>query len=732
MKFSQKAFATWLNVSLNTIQAWEQGTRRPNQFSLRLLEIFFIFTLLAGESHTFAGWLDRKAEGWAWYEETKIENSSKELTTSQQSPIEEIAQARKALEEKLSKALLNPTETNVLDYMKMQKKWIEQSAQFSKIWSKVLLQQPHLDNIATGFPVTQYGIQIQKQIIQEKREYLVKTLAKEYGLLFFYEGSSIASQEFSEIIVDFAKKYSWELFGISVDGVYLNNIKDNKQDNGIIEKLRVRFFPSLYCVNPNTQEIIPVSFGLISMDQIEHNFELQFSQEDQIRIILILLILAPSLEVFAGLNEDLNKFFGSFGSAGNVSSGDVYKGQAAGYMTGGGVCIRNRVMNSKIVTANLPRFDAGCGGIDIYSGGFSFIDHDQLIQNLKSIGSNAVGYAFLLGLETVSPQVANTIKQLQSWANTINALSINSCEAASTLTGAVWPVKTMGSQHICRNFAGKKGAFADYISARHKCSQSTEHTQIMESLNSNDIYKDILKDEYNLAWEAIQKQMLLMGNNDLAEFFMSLMGTVIIRKDDNNTVIETWPSKIDNESFLKTLIEGGNAEIYTCKSDSNNRCLFLNLNNIEIKKEYAWLGKIQDMLLEMQNNIMNDVPLSNDQKELLIKSRLPLYKIINVLTAYKKGLCPVSLLQVADIVAMDLLIQYLREAVQIVREGAHQLKRAQMYAVEIDTYLEELGRIEETIRYYETRTSQLMEREFHTMQKVQMLEEQIASEIIIN
>ncbi len=36
---SQNIFAAYLNVSLNTIQAWEQGLRRPNHATLRLLEI---------------------------------------------------------------------------------------------------------------------------------------------------------------------------------------------------------------------------------------------------------------------------------------------------------------------------------------------------------------------------------------------------------------------------------------------------------------------------------------------------------------------------------------------------------------------------------------------------------------------------------------------------------------------------------------------------------------------
>lgn len=40
LNFTQNEFATWLNVSLNTVQSWEQGTRKPNHSSLRLLEIF--------------------------------------------------------------------------------------------------------------------------------------------------------------------------------------------------------------------------------------------------------------------------------------------------------------------------------------------------------------------------------------------------------------------------------------------------------------------------------------------------------------------------------------------------------------------------------------------------------------------------------------------------------------------------------------------------------------------
>lgn len=40
LKLSQRALAMWLNVSLNAVQAWEQGARNPSHAVLRLLDIF--------------------------------------------------------------------------------------------------------------------------------------------------------------------------------------------------------------------------------------------------------------------------------------------------------------------------------------------------------------------------------------------------------------------------------------------------------------------------------------------------------------------------------------------------------------------------------------------------------------------------------------------------------------------------------------------------------------------
>jgi conjugative transfer pilus assembly protein TraH len=424
----------------------------------------------------------------------------------------------------------------------------------------------------------------------------------------------------------------------------------------------------------------------------------------------------------ADLNDELNKFFDRAGASVNVTSGEIYEGQKAGYMTGGGITIRGRIINSKPLSINLPDFDAGCGGIDIFSGGFTFIDHKQLVETLKSIGSSAMGYAFLLGLETVSPQVSGVIKNLQTWSNSINALNINSCEAAQIAIGSAWPRRTAASQEVCRRIASGKGILTNYVKARHDCGQKNQ--EIENKRNENERFRD----EVNIAWESIQKQSYLAQDKDLAEFFMSLMGTVIFKNGDAPT---RKASKIKDESFLQAMIEGGKTTIYTCTDRrESNLCLKVGEKEIDFSSSNAWLGRVKNQLIQMQEKILADTELSDDEKALLAKSRLPLYKIVNVLTAYKKGFCPVDLYQVAEIVAMDLLMQFLSEAIEIVREGALQYRSVKMFGVdEVNEFLEELKHVEEKVRYYEIRSMQLFEREFLLIQKIQLIEDQLRTEL---
>lgn len=224
-------------------------------------------------------WLERKAEGWAWYEDKESKETVNIQPSKEQTASEKLALAKKSLEDKLAEALITPTEENIHSYIVEQHRWLEQSSRFSDIWARTILKHPELDPAATYYPVSQYGIQLRKEINYDKRLTLISDLSKENGLFFFYEGHSKISQAFAKVVKEFVKKHHWQVIAISVDGVVSDNFTNSKIDNGIAKSLQIKTFPCLFIINPSTKEATPISYGLSSLDRLEQNITMQFNHE---------------------------------------------------------------------------------------------------------------------------------------------------------------------------------------------------------------------------------------------------------------------------------------------------------------------------------------------------------------------------------------------------------------------------------------------------------------------
>lgn len=425
------------------------------------------------------------------------------------------------------------------------------------------------------------------------------------------------------------------------------------------------------------------------------------------------------------LEKNLDKFFDSFGSSANVSSAEVYQGQKAGYGTGGNVSVRNPINNLKPATINLPKIDAGCGGIDIYAGGFSFVNSENLKNNAQAIASSSLGYAFMLGVESVSPIVANNIKTMQSWANDINGLGINSCETAAKLVGSVWPQNDMASQHVCRTLGTVYGYGDSYIDSRHQCSTKKSNEN---EFDPTEAPPDLLYGEYNLAWKAIQQNGFLSKHPTLAEIFMTITGTIVVKETNGEEHVLIYPSKITDESLLKSILEGGTCTIYSCIDPKKQQCLTISEHENTFTTEHSWTGKVKNNLETIQNKIFNDEELDPSEIAFLASSNLPLYRIVNVLSAYKHGVCGIDLLNLSDIIAMDMLLQSLKNGILSIREGCLVLKSKQMYSNTIDEYLVSLDRVLSEIKYYETRAMQKINRDVDLMKKIDLIEQQIFQE----
>jgi len=115
-----------------------------------------------------------------------------------------------------------------------------------------------------------------------------------------------------------------------------------------------------------------------------------------------------------------------------TTSADYLESQKRGFATFGGFSARWSPGNDYLVTVTPPQFKAGCGGIDVFLGGFSFLNADYLVQKLQNMLSAAPAVAFDMALGTLCSQCSKTIKSLEAASDRLNQLQFDDCTAAKT------------------------------------------------------------------------------------------------------------------------------------------------------------------------------------------------------------------------------------------------------------------------------------------------------------
>ena len=121
----------------------------------------------------------------------------------------------------------------------------------------------------------------------------------------------------------------------------------------------------------------------------------------------------------------------------NVTNPSANMGQRRGVFSGGSFVARNRIMNESIFNIVPPSFEAGCGGIDLFAGSFSYISGAQFQQLLRSIAANAPGYAFQVALENMCPDCMRQLSDLQKKLQALNQGFANSCQLAHGIVNDV-------------------------------------------------------------------------------------------------------------------------------------------------------------------------------------------------------------------------------------------------------------------------------------------------------
>ncbi len=410
-------------------------------------------------------------------------------------------------------------------------------------------------------------------------------------------------------------------------------------------------------------------------------------KKSQIFLFSLVCLVLLNLPLQANMQSNLEQAFQSLGMANNVTKSGGYQDQTGGFYTGGNIFARSKVNNPDLFTLQLPHYRAGCGGIDLFLGGFSYINAREFTQLLRNIGSNASGYAFNLALATVTPQIKSVLDELSAAVRNITNQNINSCEAAATLVGGVWPQTDASSQLLCNAIGKELGLASDWAQSRQKCGAEQKRERMNAQKGEKAEFKDVLGDEFNMAWKAIQKNSFLASDPQLAEFFMTISGTILSRRNRKTLEMIVLPSKSGDADLITALVQGNvPAQIYKCDQYGEDKCLNPTLQKITLPEAKALHGRVHQLLLSLSDSIREDKALSGEQKAFVNSTMVPVLKIIAVESAFKAGGSPLNVANFSEAIAHDILLQYLDEVMSIVWDSVTQLKNSQINDHQVEAF----------------------------------------------
>ncbi|TDR30299.1 conjugal transfer protein TraH [Hydromonas duriensis] len=173
--------------------------------------------------------------------------------------------------------------------------------------------------------------------------------------------------------------------------------------------------------------------------------------------------------VRASVQSDMSDMFNSMGAMSNYNSAGAYHTQSANVYTGGGFSMRSGNKTLYPMQLQLPSASAGCGGIDFFSGAFSFANKEQFIEFTRNLGNNAAGVAFEIGLDALDPLIGSSIDKIRSLVNFINQNGLNSCQAAKAMVGGIAGKIGESITKECELTTNEDGTVSDGAEGRWYC-----------------------------------------------------------------------------------------------------------------------------------------------------------------------------------------------------------------------------------------------------------------------
>jgi len=338
------------------------------------------------------------------------------------------------------------------------------------------------------------------------------------------------------------------------------------------------------------------------------------------------------------------------------SSPGSFEDQTRGYLTAGGMSGRVDVHNDYLMSLSLPKVKAGCGGIDMFLGGMSFLDPEYLVQKLESILQAAPAVAFQYLLETLDEKMGNIISKMEAATNFLNSIQVNDCRMANRLVQiAKGDDNVSGIIEEMTGYKSVKAGFAkSYQNSREKIqSNGNNPTEDLKDALSNcpaevtDIFR---------TGSLLQHAAARVGAGDWSGVMRARVGDVYMRWDTTDKVplFSAIPScpKQDTDSaqdFLTGRVQ--------------TRALNVPATGADCTRDGTGRGALilaRERMESIATKIRTRAALSADERQFVANVRtLPIYRMLE--WGVRQGVTDSVIGDTDELVALTLAYQMLND-----------------------------------------------------------------------
>jgi conjugal transfer pilus assembly protein TraF len=226
-----------------------------------------------GEDADSSRYFERGAEGWFWYEPDPAPEGSSTpeveaplppdpavaLSDKIIAPIDQFAEGpaplsaawfRANLDDYRDRALDHPSPENVEAYLYLQKIALERAGAFAEASTAATVKDPWLDANSER-PIATYAAQAVDAQAEAARSALLQELAKEAGILFFYQADCPLCASQASVLKLAKDVHGFEIVAVSLDGSPPpGGLESHRTDRGQAARLGVAALPATFLIRP--------------------------------------------------------------------------------------------------------------------------------------------------------------------------------------------------------------------------------------------------------------------------------------------------------------------------------------------------------------------------------------------------------------------------------------------------------------------------------------------------